>query len=86
MSQIIPFPSPPEKPAPRGRRDDSARRAIPYSLVEAATNILNEVVKQRRGQVLSDEDWARVRRACNFIDGAKVIAREHGLPFGEKRR
>lgn len=83
MTEIIPFPVRPNAPSQCPDKNSPARRAIPYTLLEAAAKMLNEVVKERRGEVLTDDDWKRIQRACNFIDGAKSIAREHGLPHGE---
>lgn len=83
MTEIIPFPVRPDAPSEYHIKSAPARRAIPYTLLEAAANMLSEVVNERRGEVLTDDDWKRIKRACNFIDGAKSIAREHGLPHGE---
>lgn len=93
MTDIIPFR--PKQPSPKGDAGEDgssatpgkgqAQRLIPYTLVEAAANILNDIVATRRGQVLSKEDWAKIRRANNFIDGARSVAREQGLPHDENQ-
>ena len=62
------------------------QRLIPYALIEAAANLLNELVPARRGQVLDGKDWEKIRRAVNFIDGARSVAREQGLPHDSDSR
>ena len=92
MTDVIPFPprdgdqandpaSTDARPSRRGSSD-----AIPHDLIEAAADILNDILANRRGQSLTQEDWSRIMRAVNFIDGANTVAREQGLPHGRKPR
>ena len=86
MTDIIPFP-PRSSASPDGDVETGGtQQFIPYALIEAAANLLNEIVATRRGQVLDQKDWEKIRRACNFIDGARSVAREQGLPHDDTPR
>ena len=84
MTEIIQFPPRDGDDEEQAGSAEGVRQAIPYDLIEAAADILNEVLSSQKGKALRAEDWARIRRACNFIDGAESVAREQGLPSGGK--